>query len=145
MRLYLIGELPDLPLHVVVETSAELADAFGRVEGYRFVTRPELEALAGGPEALSAWYGGDDHVFRERTRHLQEAIDAEEAGFDAMTPAEREAWLRPRLIDAGHHPGEVERLMRDRRRRGFRVVGADAGAVADRSERSRDGERGHAP
>jgi hypothetical protein len=133
--MYLIGEFTDLPLHVVVETAAELVDAFGRVEGYRFVTHPELEALPGGRDALAAWYAGDDHAFREHTRHLQEAIDAEEIGFDEMSPSQREAWLRPRLLDAGHPPAEVERLMRDRRRRGFRLVSTDRdGGNASESE-----------
>ena len=135
MRLYLIGEFTDLPLHVVAETTGELADAFGHVHGYRFVTRPELEALPEGKDALAAWYAGDDRAFREHTRHLQEALDAEEQEFDRMSPAEREAWLRPRLIDAGHPPGDVERMMRDRRRRGLRVVDAEP---EDRTE-------GHAP
>jgi hypothetical protein len=143
VRVFLIGEFTDLPLHVVAETTGELADAFGHVHGYRFVTRPELEALPAGRDALAAWYALDDDVFREHTRHLQEAIDQEEARFDEMSPAEREAWLRPRLIDAGHHPGDVERMMRDRRRRGFRVVDEETppdepGATDDRSE-------GHAP
>jgi len=141
VRLYLIGEFTDLPLHVVVETAAELADAFGHVHGYRFVTLPELEALAGGRDALAAWNAGDDEIFREHTRHLQEAIDAEEAAFDEMTPAEREAWLRPRLLDAGHNPREVERLMRDRRRRGLRIIeDADPPALEDDA-----GSERHAP
>lgn len=145
MRLYLIGEFIDLPLHVVVETSAELADAFGHVTGYRFVTRPELEALPGGEAALAAWYGGDDHVFREHTRHLQEAIDAEEVEFDRMSPAEREAWLRPILLDAGHSAPEVERLMRERRRRGFRVIEPVPGEDPDISHPQAEGEAGHTP
>src|SRR4029079_17606399 len=126
VRLFFIGEFTDLPLHVVAETTGELADAFGHVHGYRFVTRPELESLPGGKDALVAWYEGDDQTFRAHTRHLQEAIDEEEAAFDEMSPADREAGLRPRLLDAGHNAGEVERLMRDRRRRGFRVVDAEA-------------------
>jgi hypothetical protein len=140
VRLFFIGEFTDLPLHVVAETTGELADAFGHVNGYRFVTRPELESLPGGRDALAAWYAGGDQAFRTHTRHLQEALDEEEAAFDEMSPAEREAWLRPRLLDAGHNPREVEKLMRDRRRRGFRLVDRDAlGAAAeDRSE-------GHAP
>ena len=143
MRLYLIGEFSDLPLHVVAETTGELADAFGHVHGYRFVTRPELEALPDGVDALAAWYAGDDGAFRQHTRHLQVALDAVEAEFDRMSPAAREAWLRPRLLDAGHPPGDVERMMRDRRRRGFRLVDAeegpeDAPLAGDRSE-------GHAP
>jgi hypothetical protein len=137
----MIGEFTDLPLHVVAETTGELADAFGHVEGYRFVTRPELESLPYGPEALESWYAGDDQVFREHTRHLQEAIDQEEARFDQMSPAEREAWLRPRLLDAGHHPGEVERMMRDRRRRGFRVVEE----VPETAASPQDRTEGHAP
>ncbi len=143
MRLYLIGEFTDLPVHIVVETSAELADAFGHVTGYRFVTRPELEALPGGTDALAAWYAGDDHVFREHTRHLQEAIDAEEAEFDRMSPAEREAWLRPILLDAGHPATEVERLMRERRRRGLRVIEPTPDGAADVGHA--EGDRGHAP
>ena len=141
MRLFFVGEFTDLPLHVVAETTAELADAFGHVHGYRFVTRPELEALSGGSEALAAWSAGDDETFRAHTRHLQEAIDAEEVEFDRMSPAEREAWLRPKLLDAGHHPGDVERMMRDRRRRGMRLVDQapqEAATTDDRSE-------GHAP
>ena len=140
MRLFLIGEFTDLPLHVVVETSAELADALGRVHGYRFVTRPELEALPGGRDALRAWFAGDDGVFRAHTRHLQEAIDAEEVEFDRMTPAEREAWLRPRLLDAGYAPNVVERLMRDRRRKGLRIVAAGGGAAAGDPSDERGGE-----
>ena len=140
MRLFLIGEFTDLPLHIVVETSAELVDAFGRVHGYRFVTRPELEALPEGRNALSAWFAGDDRTFREHTRHLQEAIDAEENEFDAMTPVEREAWLRPRLLDAGHNAGEVERLMRDRRRRGLRIIEPPTRSPDDASG-EREGER----
>ena len=143
MRLYLIGEFSDLPLHVVAETTGELADAFGRVHGYRFVTRPELETLPVGADALAAWYAGDDGAFRQHTRHLQEALDAEEAEFDRMSAAEREAWLRPRLLDAGHPPGDVERMMRDRRRRDFRLVdqetGPELGPLAD------DRTEGHAP
>ena len=127
MRLYLIGELEDLPLHVVVETTAELADAFGRVEGYRFVTRAELELLTGGAEAISSWYEGDDRTFREHTRFLQRALDAEETEFDRMTQAAREGLLRPRLLDAGHPPTEVERLIRQGRRRGIRIVQDDTG------------------
>ena len=136
MRLFFVGEFTDLPLHVVAETTGELADAFGHVLGYRFVTRPELESLPGGKDALAAWYAGDDRVFREHTRHLQQALDEEEIEFDRMSPTEREAWLRPRLLDAGHHPGEVERMMRDRRRRGFRLVDTDVDAPTadDRSE-----------
>jgi hypothetical protein len=125
MRLFLIGEFEDLPVHVAAETTTELADAFGRVDGYRFVTYAELEHLPGGREALRAWDIGDDAIFREHTRLLQETIDAEETTFDDMPAAEREAWLRPRLLDAGHHPEEVERMMRERRRKGFRVVDAD--------------------
>ena len=143
MRLYLIGEFADLPLHVAVETTAELADAFGRVHGYRFVTPPELMTMPGGPEALEAWHAGDDRAFREHTRHLQEAIDAEEDEFDRMTPADREAWLRPRLLDAGHDPGEVERLMRDRRRRGLRVV--EVGDEGSEDGNARSPGRGQAP
>jgi hypothetical protein len=127
MRLFLIGEFEDLPLHIAVETTPELTDAFGRVHGYRFVTDAELVRLPGGREALRAWDGGDDGVFREHTRRLQETVDAEETNFDDMAPAEREAWLRPRLLDAGHHPEEVERMMRERRRKGFRVIDADGG------------------
>jgi hypothetical protein len=122
MRLFLIGELEELPIHVALETTAELADAFGRVHGYRFVTRAELERLPGGREALADWFAHDDRVFREHTRMLQESIDAEEQDFDAMSAVERESWLRPRLLDAGHHPEEVERLMREHRRKGFRVI-----------------------
>jgi hypothetical protein len=122
VRLYLIGELPDLPLHIVVETTGELADAFGRVEGYRFVPHSELERLPGGTEALAAWYAGDDRSFREHTIALQAHHDAEESGFDLMTASEREAWLRPRLLEAGHPPAEVERLLQERRREGLRVV-----------------------
>jgi len=145
VRLYLIGEIDGLPLHVAVETTPELADAFGRVHGYRFVTRPELERLPGGREALDAWGREDDHAFRAHTRRLQETIDDEERGFDRMTPSEREAWLRPRLLDAGRNPLEVETMMRERRRKGFRLVagdddppGADPGSTgeADDSRRS---------
>ncbi len=125
MRLYLIGELDELPLHVVTEVAAELADAFGRVHGYRFVTRPELEALPGGREALAAWFAGDDRVFRQRTRDLQRALDAQERILDLMSPSERDARLRPRLLEAGHHPSEIDRQLRDRRRRGFRIVEGD--------------------
>jgi hypothetical protein len=128
MRLFLVGELEDLPLHVAVETTPELADAFGHVHGYRFVTDAELDGMPGGREALRAWDIGDDAVFREHTRWLQETIDAEETNFDDMAPAEREAWLRPRLLDAGHHPAEVERMMREHRRNGFRIIDADGGA-----------------
>jgi hypothetical protein len=133
VRLFLIGEHDDLPLHVAAETTPELADAFGRVDGYRFVTSAELVRLPGGREALRAWDVGDDSVFREHTRLLQETIDAEETTFDEMAPTEREAWLRPRLLDAGHHPAEVERLIRERRRKGFRVVDADGSGSSGQS------------
>jgi hypothetical protein len=135
MRLYLIGEFDDLPLHIVVETTTELADAFGRVRGYRFVTLGELKAMPGGREALRDWYEGDDRVFRERTRYLQEAIDREEARFDEMSSSEREAWLRPRLLKAGHHPADVDRMLRERRRRGFRVLESEDAVDGDEATR----------
>jgi hypothetical protein len=142
VRLYLIGEIEGLPLHVAVETTAELADAFGRVLGYRFVTRPELEHLPGGLDALQAWDGKDDQTFRRHTRWLQETLDAEERSFDVMTPAEREEWLRPRLLDAGRLPAEIETLMRERRRKGFRVLSSEGTGGATGQPDSGGGDAG---
>src|SRR5687768_9338722 len=68
MRLYLIGEVDDAPLHVALETAVDLADGLAKIDGYRFVTRPELEALPHGREALAIWEAGDDAIFESRTR-----------------------------------------------------------------------------
>jgi hypothetical protein len=122
VRLYLIGDVEDAPLHVALEVAEDLALGLARIDGYRFVTRLELEALPGGREALRAWDAGDDVVFEARTRAFAEEMSAREARFDAMSDRERAAHLRDRLLAAGVEPARVEDMVRERRRKGLRIV-----------------------
>jgi hypothetical protein len=122
MRLYLIGEVDDAPLHVALETAVDLADGLAKIDGYRFVTRPELEALPHGREALAIWEAGDDAVFEARTRAFGDDAWAKEQHFDAMTDAEKAEYLRGRLLAAGLDPAKVHGLVRERRRKGLRIA-----------------------
>jgi hypothetical protein len=123
MRLYLIGEMDDAPLHVALETAVDLADGLAKIDGYRFVTRPELEALPHGREALAIWEAGDDAVFESRTRAFSDDAWAKERHFDAMSDAEKAEYLRSRLLAAGLDPAKVHGLVRERRRKGLRIAG----------------------
>lgn len=125
VRLYLIGEVEDAPLHVALEVAEDLAYGLVRIHGYRFVTRRELEALPHGREALRAWRAGDDTVFEARTRAFAEEMSAEEDRLDSMSDRERAAHLRDRLLAAGLEPARVEEMLRERRRRGLRIAGTD--------------------
>lgn len=123
MRLYLIGEVDDAPLHVALETAVDLADGLAKIDGYRYVTRPELEALPHGREALAIWEAGDDTVFESRTRAFSDDAWAKEQHFDAMSDAEKAEYLRGRLLAAGLDPAKVHGLVRERRRKGLRIAG----------------------
>ena len=122
MRLYLIGEMDDAPLHVALETAVDLADGLAKIDGYRFVTRPELEALPHGRAALAIWEAGDDAVFEARTRAFSDDAWAKEQHFDAMSDAQKAEYLRGRLLAAGLDPAKVHRLVRERRRKGLRIA-----------------------
>jgi hypothetical protein len=123
MRLYLIGEVDDAPLHVALETAVDLADGLAKIDGYRFVTRPELEALPHGREALAIWEVGDDSAFEARTRAFSDDAWARERHFDSMSEAEKAEYLRGRLLAAGLDPAKVHGLVRERRRKGLRIAG----------------------
>jgi hypothetical protein len=122
MRLYLIGEMDDAPLHVALETAVDLADGLAKIDGYRFVTRPELEALPHGRAALAIWEAGDDAVFEARTRAFADDAWAKEQHFDAMSDGEKAEYLRGRLLAAGLDPAKVRGLVRERRRKGLRIA-----------------------
>ncbi|MEX2407406.1 MAG: hypothetical protein WD834_08695 [Actinomycetota bacterium] len=122
MRLYLIGEMDDAPLHVALETAVDLADGLAKIDGYRFVTRPELEALPHGRAALAIWEAGDDAVFEARTRAFADDEWAKEKHFDAMSETQRAEYLRGRLLAAGLDPAKVHGLVRERRRKGLRIA-----------------------
>lgn len=123
MRLYLIGEVDDAPLHVALETAVDLADGLAKIDGYRFVTRPELEALPHGREALAIWEAGDDSAFEARTRAFSDDAWAKEQHFDSMSEADKAEYLRGRLLAAGLDPAKVHGLVRERRRKGLRIAG----------------------
>lgn len=122
MRLYLIGEVDDAPLHVALETAVDLADGLAKIDGYRFVTRPELEALPHGRAALAIWEAGDDAVFEARTRAFSDDAWAKEQHFDAMSDAQKAEYLSGRLLAAGLDPAKVHGLVRERRRKGLRIA-----------------------
>lgn len=122
MRLYLIGEMDDAPLHIALETAVDLADGLAKIDGYRFVTRPELDALPHGRAALAIWEAGDDAVFEARTRAFSDDAWAKEQHFDAMNEAQKAEYLRGRLLAAGLDPAKVHGLVRERRRKGLRIA-----------------------
>jgi hypothetical protein len=134
MRLYLIGEVDDAPLHIALETALDLADGLAKIDGYRFVTRPELEALPHGREALAIWEAGDDVVFESRTRAFSDDAWAKEQHFDAMSDAEKAEYLRGRLLAAGLDPAKVHGLVRERRRKGLRIAGDGEAAQSEGPE-----------
>jgi hypothetical protein len=138
MRLYLIGEMDDAPLHVALETAVDLADGLAKIDGYRFVTRPELEALPHGRAALAIWEAGDDTVFEARTRAFADDAWAKEQHFDAMSDAEKAEYLRGRLLAAGLDPAKVHGLVRERRRKGLRIADEPEGALSPESIDTQD-------